>query len=53
MGGDTTPPIVTGDSTPNGGETFMANRPTNITWTATDVSGSVASIDIYVSLDNR
>ena len=29
----------------------MANRPTNITWTATDASG-IASIDIYVSLDN-
>lgn len=51
-GGDTTPPSVT-VTKPNGGETFTANLPTNITWTATDVGGSVASVDIFVSLDNQ
>lgn len=49
-GGDTTPPTVI-VSKPNGGEGFVANRATNITWTATDASG-VASVSIYVSLDN-
>lgn len=36
---------------PNGGETFTANRTTNITWNATDVGG-VAAIHIFESLDN-
>ncbi len=36
---------------PNGGETLTANRPTNITWTATDNVG-VTAIHIYESLDN-
>jgi hypothetical protein len=49
-GADTTPPVVQ-VLTPNGGQTFVANGPTNITWTATDASG-VAAIDIFVSLNN-
>lgn len=47
---DTTPPSIT-VTKPNGGETFIANRTTNITWTASDASG-VAAIHIYVSLNN-
>ena len=50
VGGDTTPPFVQ-VLTPNGGQTNVANRPTNITWAASDVSG-IASVDIYLSLDN-
>lgn len=47
---DTTPPSIA-VTKPNGGETFVANRVTNITWTASDPSG-VAAIHIYLSLDN-
>lgn len=47
---DTTAPVVQ-VLVPNGGQTFVANRPTNISWTATDASG-VASIAIFVSLNN-
>jgi len=47
---DATPPAVAVLG-PNGGETLTANQPTNITWTSSDASG-VASIDIFVSLDN-
>ncbi len=50
VGSDTTPPSVT-VVTPNGGQTFVANRATNVTWIATDASG-VAAINIYVSLNN-
>ena len=50
VGGDTTPPFVQVIA-PNGGETNLANRPANITWAASDVSG-IASIDIFESLDN-
>lgn len=50
VGGDTTPPTVV-VTKPAGGETFVANRFTNVTWTATDASG-VAAINIFVSLDN-
>ncbi|MDD5141408.1 MAG: Ig-like domain-containing protein [Verrucomicrobiales bacterium] len=50
IGGDTTPPAVT-LLAPNGGEIFVANLPTNVTWSASDASG-VAAINIYVSLDN-
>jgi hypothetical protein len=48
-GSDTTPPVVQ-LLTPNGGQTFTANRPTNITWSASDASG-VSAIHLYVSLD--
>lgn len=48
-GVDTNPPSVTVTS-PNGGETFTANQPTNITWTAGDASG-IAAIQISESLD--
>ena len=47
---DATPPSVT-VLKPNGGETFTANRTTNITWSASDASG-IAAIHIYESLDN-
>jgi hypothetical protein len=50
VGGDTTPPVVQ-VLVPNGGETFVANRFTNITWTASDASG-IASVNIFVSLDD-
>ncbi|MHC5173362.1 MAG: Ig-like domain-containing protein [Planctomycetota bacterium] len=51
-GSDTTPPVVTVIA-PNGGETLTANAPTTVEWTATDTDGSgVASIDLYLSLDN-
>jgi hypothetical protein len=50
IGGDATPPLVQ-VLTPNGGQVFMANRATNITWSASDANG-VASINIYVSLNN-
>jgi len=49
-GGDTAPPVVQ-VLVPNGGQTFVANRPTNITWSATDAS-AVAGINIFVSLNN-
>lgn len=50
IGGDTTPPAVALIA-PNGGQTFTANRATNVTWSATDASG-IASINLFVSLDN-
>lgn len=50
VGGDTTPPIVQ-VLTPNGGQVWVANRPTNVTWTASDPSGVVA-VNIFVSLNN-
>ncbi len=50
VGGDTTPPFVQVLS-PNGGQTFTANRTTNITWSATDASG-IASVNLYLSLNN-
>jgi hypothetical protein len=49
-GRDTNPPTVQ-VLIPNGGQTFVANRPTNVTWTASDASG-IAAINIYVSLNN-
>ena len=49
-GVDNTPPAVT-VTFPNGGQTLVGNRATNVTWTATDASG-IASISIYVSLNN-
>ena len=49
-GVDNTPPPVT-VTFPNGGQTLVGNRATNVTWTATDASG-IASIGIYVSLNN-
>ena len=48
-GTDTTPPSVTLTS-PNGGQTFVANRATNVTWTAVDASS--VSINLFLSLDN-
>jgi hypothetical protein len=48
---DTTPPSVTVLS-PNGGETFIANRATNVTWTASDATSGIVAIHIYESLDN-
>jgi hypothetical protein len=36
---------------PNGGQTLVGNRATNVTWTASDASG-IASISIYLSLNN-
>jgi hypothetical protein len=36
---------------PNGGETLEAGSHTDIKWTATDNSGSVKSVDLYVSRD--
>ena len=47
---DSTPPtiVVLG---PNGGESFTANRPTTITWMASDASG-ITAIHLYESLDN-
>jgi hypothetical protein len=50
IGGDTTPPTITLLS-PNGGQTFTANRATNVAWSATDASG-IAAINLFVSLDN-
>jgi len=51
-GSDTTPPVVT-VITPNGGEIVTANTAYTVQWTATDTDGSgVASIDLYLSLDN-
>lgn len=50
IGGDTTPPVVQVLS-PNGGQTFTANRATNVTWSASDASG-IAAVNIYVSLNN-
>jgi hypothetical protein len=50
IGGDTTPPIVTLGSF-NSGQTIIANRATNITWSASDDSG-IASINLYLSLNN-
>ena len=49
-GGDTTPPIVQ-LLVPNGGQTFVANHATNVTWSASDASG-VAAINLFVSLNN-
>jgi hypothetical protein len=48
-GGDTTPPSIT-VTKPNGGESFTANRATNVLWSASDASG-ISGIDIFVSLD--
>jgi hypothetical protein len=50
IGGDTTPPTVA-LLTPNGGQTFTANRATNITWSASDESG-IAGINLFLTLDN-
>lgn len=50
IGADVTPPFVQ-LLWPNGGETLVANRFTNVTWTASDPSG-VASVHLYLSLDN-
>lgn len=50
VGGDTTPPAVT-LLTPNGGQTNVANRATNVAWSATDASG-IASINLFVSTNN-
>jgi hypothetical protein len=50
VGGDTTPPVVQ-VTFPNGGQTFVANRFTNVTWTITDAS-PMASVNVFVSLDN-
>jgi hypothetical protein len=47
---DKTAPVVQVLS-PNGGQTLVANRFTNVTWTATDTS-PIASVNVYVSLDN-
>lgn len=47
---DSTPPTVT-VTAPNGGQTLVANRFTNVTWTATDAS-PIASVNVFVSLDN-
>lgn len=49
-GGDTTPPVVQ-VLTPNGGQTFTANRATNITWSASDASG-IAGVNLHLSLNN-
>jgi hypothetical protein len=49
-GADITPPSVLVQF-PNGGEALMANRATNITWTASDAGGAV-SISIQESLNN-
>ncbi len=46
---DTTPPTIAVTS-PNGGETLLANQPSTITWTASDPSGVVA-VDIAFSDD--
>jgi hypothetical protein len=48
-GSDTTPPTVS-VIVPNGGESYTANSPTEITWIAGD-AGGIAAIDLYVSLD--
>jgi hypothetical protein len=50
VGGDVTPPVVQLLG-PNGGQTLMANRFTNLTWSASDGSG-VAAVDLYLSLDD-
>jgi hypothetical protein len=50
VGGDTTPPVVQ-VLVPNGGQIITANRPTNVTWSATDASG-VVGVSIYLSLNN-
>jgi hypothetical protein len=48
-GSDTTPPTATLTS-PNGGESWVANTVHNITWTATDNVG-VTSVDLLYSTD--
>jgi hypothetical protein len=50
-GSDTTPPEVTVID-PNGGEVITANAPYTVQWIATDDDTGVASITLYVSLDN-
>ncbi len=47
---DTTPPTIV-VLAPNGGESRVANAPTQILWSATDPSG-VLSVDLHLSLDN-
>lgn len=49
VGADTTPPSIV-VTKPNGGESFVAGRYTNVTWTASDASG-IAAIHIHESLD--
>ena len=52
-GADTTPPTVT-VTFPNGGQTLVGNRLTNVTWTASDNPGGsgIAAVSVYLSLDN-
>ncbi len=50
-GDDTTPPDVT-VLTPDGGETVIANQATTVEWIAGDAGSGIASISIYLSLDN-
>ena len=50
-GTDTTPPDVT-VLTPDGGETVTANQATTVDWIAGDAGSGIASISIYLSLDN-
>lgn len=51
IAGDTTPPSVT-VTYPNGGQTLTSADLETITWTATDNSGLVSSIEVYVTFDN-
>lgn len=49
-GGDLTPPSILVFS-PTNGQTLVANRATNIIWSASDASG-IAAINLHLSLDN-
>ncbi|MGE0480238.1 MAG: Ig-like domain-containing protein [Phycisphaerae bacterium] len=49
-GPDVTPPVVTVLS-PNGGQTFTSGTAQNITWNATDNSGEVVRVDVFVTFD--
>jgi hypothetical protein len=47
---DNIPPVVQ-VTAPNGGQSLVANRVTNVTWNITDAS-PMASVNVFVSLDN-
>ena len=49
-GADTTPPVVT-VLFPNGGQSLGSSSQQTITWTATDNSGTVAAVSVYVTFD--
>ena len=48
---DLQPPIVTVID-PNGGEIIVVGNTTKLSWSATDNSGTVTGVDLYISRDN-